>query len=228
MLSFQYGWYLDNEATQKQVANSGYLKYTDPVEYKKFYNEFCEAHGNSYLSEGGKMNTIDTPFSIPKSGDIPEVCKNLDEKNWIEIQDNCYGLFAMGNRDVNDIASDKSITRLYPVNTEWSMQLNLASNMNYYLKNGVKAFDMYVMVKSVNKKAEAGNVLTVGVWSGEKGTVFEGKVNIKDINDNKFCTVYLGEMPLFQSTSNTFFIAPEKNPTACDAIEIDRVVCVLK
>jgi len=229
MMCFQYGWYLASPEIQKEVADSGYLKISDPAKYKEEYDKFAVDHNNKYISEGRPMNFAATPYALSKSGNIPEICKGLKDEDWIEIQDKDYGLFSLGNRDTDENASDKSITRLFPVNTEWSMQVDLAGNINAFLKSNIKSIDLYAVCKVVNKKNDEGNVVAIGIWdSGANTTRFEKKIPAKYLQNNTFTTVYLGSVAPFKSESSIFYIAPDKNPNVADSVEIDRIIGILK
>lgn len=233
MLSFQVGWYHADPDTQKKVADSGYLFYTDPNVFADKYYDFCIEHDNSFYSESRSITySVFAPEKkLRKAGNTPKECEALPEDVWIEFNNTEFDLTKSESyckQIVDTKAVESSATVMFSNHAEWCVSRNLTKTMNNLALQGIKSIEMYVVCKINNKKSDIGNAFEIGLWDTENGGLrYRRFVEAKGLSD-EYITVPVGELSVAKTSGCLLYFAPCNNIDMGDAVVIDRVFGILK
>ncbi|MBQ7256690.1 MAG: DUF4838 domain-containing protein [Abditibacteriota bacterium] len=230
-ISFLYGWYVMNDEKFDRVLMECKLPWNDKEEFSEYFEKYIIAHGNGYISEGKPIDFVAAAYELKKSDKTPQfiIDNNIKDEDWFEIDSLDFGLHAIGVQREEKDASFGTVTDLYPTQTEWSMQRSVSGNIVNFKKAGKTSLDVYVECKTVNKHNDIGDIATLGVWDyNTNSNRFKNNIAAKDLNDNSFNIIYLGNFEFGDCKDGTFYMCGVNNPDCAEAITIDRVICVLK
>ncbi|MBQ0105967.1 MAG: DUF4838 domain-containing protein [Armatimonadetes bacterium] len=228
-IDFLYGWYLKDENAWDELKEKCSLPWNDKYEYEVYFEKYCQEHGNGYISEGKPMQIEVKPTELKKNEPVPEICKDLKDEDWFEVNDRAFGVFSLSNPLDDEKASGKTGTLLYPTQTEWSLQLGLSGNIVDYRKKGKKSIDFYVVCRSINKHNDTGHAATFGIWDFDiNGDRFKKDIPISELNDNEYKTIFLGTWEMTNCKDATFYMCGVKNPDCAEAFVLDRIIGIVK
>lgn len=229
-LDFLYGAYLKEDKDWDYISRYCRLPWSDKYDYEKEFEEYNNAHGNTSMNEGHLITPDEKAKTFEKSDKVPDVCKEVADNDWFELDDRNFSLtdrLPQQKEDKN--GSFDTVTWLTPDNEEWSLQLHCGGNILDYKKQGKKSVDVYVVCKSAGKKKDDGDCLQVIVYDNNVMTErFKGRVPVKEINDNTFSAVFVGTFDIRPAKSATFVVTPVKNAGCADNVIFDRVICIAK
>ncbi|HPG65276.1 MAG TPA: DUF4838 domain-containing protein [Candidatus Hydrogenedentes bacterium] len=152
----------------------------------------------------------------------PEICANLPESKWIDVQDNEFRMAGFGNWSTfadDAKASDGKAARMPASHHEWAVQYPCSAD---WARLG--AVRCYILARC-NAKAASGNAFQLGIYDSEAGVgVANTVVRIEDSAGESYRTFDLGVHAL--TPSMYFWVAPMGNPEEVDAVYVDRMFCV--
>lgn len=229
-IDFIYGAYLKSEKDWNYISSACGLLWTDKYDYEAEFERYNNAHGNTSMNEGHLITPDEKPTPVNKSDMVLDICKGIPDSDWFEIDDRDFNLTdRLPQLKEDKDAAFGTVTYLTPDNQEWSLQKNYGGNILDYKKQGKTKIDVYAVCKSINKKSDKGNCLHVVVYDNNVMTErFNGKVPVKEVNDNTFTPVFVGTIDIRPCKSGTFVVTPAKNPDCCDNIILDRIICIAK
>ena len=151
----------------------------------------------------------------------PEMCKDLPESAWVDINDNEFRISKQGTwADVVDDskASDGKAVRMPGDHHEWATSFPFADGM---FPDG--KWHCYVVARC-DAKAKDGPAMTMGIYdSKDKKSVAYKRVDVKDA---------AGDYHVFDLGSHELcggryvWIAPPKRPGEVEAVYVDRIFLV--
>ena len=109
------------------------------------------------------------------------------------------------------------------------MQRGLSGNIVGFKKAGKTSIDLYAECKTKKKHNDIGDIATFGIWDYNiNGHRFKKDIAVKDLNDDTFTVIYLGNFEIGNCKDALFYMCGVNNPDCAEAITIDRVIGVLK
>jgi hypothetical protein len=152
----------------------------------------------------------------------PDICRDLPEDEWIDVQDSQFTLHGRGNwvELVDDAkASDGRAARMPGGHTQWAAQYPVPAD----LTEG-NPWHCYVVARC-DAKAEQGAAFTVGLYDSEaKRNVAQQAETLEQARDGEYRTYVLGAHDL--TSTMYFWIAPPGNAGAVNGIYVDRIFLV--
>jgi hypothetical protein len=185
------------------------------------FMDVARTYNMTMISEGSKLErfgqrTIDLGRIISPP---PPGCENLDEDQWIDLQDSTFtigreGIWAEMVSDPS--ASDKVAVRMPGDHYEWAIQKPLAGHLP---ANDVK-YTVYVAIRA-EKIGDTGLGFSAGIYDREnKKSLGQIYVQAADIEDDQYHVYELGTAELHDKAY--LWAAPPRNIENVKAIWVDR------
>ena len=160
----------------------------------------------------------------------PEVCKDLPEFTWIDLQDSDLNKIRMSEltflvEDPN--ASNKHAVMMPGTHFEWATSWSFTSMLKKLRPIGEEdpenpVFHVYAYVRC-DASTDEGTAMTAGVYDeGLRQGVSTNTYTVEQIKGEKYSLIDIGTTPL--SDRSYVWFAPPKRPGEVEAVYIDRVV----
>ena len=145
----------------------------------------------------------------------------MQEKDWIDIQDNEFKLYEPGTLSaiVDDPkASDGKAARMPATHVQWAVQYPVSSD--WAALGPLRC----CVVARCEPKAAAGDAFTIGIYDGDnKRDVARKVVTLAEAADGEYHAWDLGVQEL--TPAMYVWIAPQGNSDAVGAVYVDRIFC---
>jgi len=219
-------WLLRYYALRRQSKGEGkpFLGPPDPAAaVEQFINsahEFNVGNYNEGMSFTQYEPTLRARFRPPSPA--PEQCKGLPAEDWIDIQDNEFLLYELGNwvTYVDDpAASDGKAARMPGGHNQWATQYPISADFDQ-----ATPWHCYLVARC-DPKANQGAAFTVGLYdAAAKADVAQQAATLEQAGDGKYHTYDLGVHRL--TPGMYFWVAPPGNAELVEAVYVDRIFCV--
>ncbi len=148
----------------------------------------------------------------------PEMCKNLPEDRWVDVQDNEFTLHGTGRWATfaeDEKASDHGAARLTTNHTQWAVQFPVPADISQ-----LGRLHCYAAVRCA-ARVEQGPALDLGIYDTDaKKAVFHATRTIEEMG-GEYRVVDMGVHEL--RPTMYFWFAPKANPDQVEAIFVDRI-----
>ncbi|GMV94654.1 MAG: hypothetical protein AMXMBFR82_44320 [Candidatus Hydrogenedentota bacterium] len=227
-LPLTYAWLNRYEALKRsaRLQNHPFLGPDDPAAATQAFIETCEAFNCGSYAEGRPFDQLAAVLRTRFSGveaTVPEVCKDLPADRWLDVQDNEFRLYGVGESSsfVDDTAaSDGKAARMTTNHTQWAVQFPISNDMTARVPQHV-----YIAVRC-DAKADTGSAMQLGIYDSEaRVAVNQQTVPIESTKD-AYQLIDLGVHTL--APGMYVWVAPVNNPGEVDAVYVDRIVFVLE
>ncbi len=152
-------------------------------------------------------------------GPPPEMCKDLPEDRWVDVQDNEFNLHAVGRWAMfaeDEKASDQGAARLTTNHTQWAVQFPVPADISE-----LGRLHCYAVIRCA-ARAEEGPALDLGIYDTDaKKGVFHATRTIEEMGAGEYQVVDMGVHEL--RPTMYFWFAPKANPDQVEAIFVDRI-----
>jgi hypothetical protein len=224
-LTLDYAW-LNRYAALKCVARllrQPFAGPADPVAACEDFIKTCNSFNVGQYAEGRPFTDLESVlrarFRTPAPP--PELCRNLPEDQWVDIQDNEFRLAGSGDwaQVVDDpMASDGKAARMPANHAQWAVQYDISADIA-----ALSPLHCYVAVRC-DAKAQSGNACVVGLYDAKaRASVVQRTLTIEETKD-KYAVIDLGLHKLHDDMY--VWAAPMNNPAAVNAIFVDRLFFV--
>jgi hypothetical protein len=219
-------WLMRHQALRRQTAAQGlpFLGPADPVAAVQAFVASAEEFEARSFSEGRAFADY-APGLVARfrePGPPPDECQGLPAEDWIDIQDNEFGLHGLGSwvTLADDAkASDGKAARMPGGHPNWATQYPLSADMAE-----LGPCHCYVRVRC-EPKAQTGAAFTVGLYDANaKVGVAQIAETLENAGDGEYRTYDLGVHEL--KPGMYFWVCPPNNAEAVEAVYTDRVFCV--
>ncbi|MBQ7256552.1 MAG: DUF4838 domain-containing protein [Abditibacteriota bacterium] len=209
-----------------QVSAKTNLMYKSVKELMDAFTENGERLGFVEFGNGIPFkNCMYTTINFKKEGTKPELCQNLPDDEWIDIQDkHLTEIFPNSNlsKIVEDpTASDGKAMWMSPKSYEWYIQLSLTS---LYFYDNMNKGDVYVTYKILPGVEDTHFV--GGIYNNDTKTL--GEIEMSSQGADKYITKKIGTIDFINTTDATrlyFFGLGERESE--EYMYIDRVFIIL-
>jgi len=228
LYSFQVGWLLANKDIQKKVADSNVIEYKSPIKFINMYNKFAKKNGNYQFRESRSVDDsiLASQDIVKKEGTVPELCKNLPDNKWVDLQENTFTfLFNEGfSRIVDDPqASNGKAIFMSSFHIQWSVQKMLSF---LYLDDTYDYGDLYAVYR-VEPNKKTGKAYEIGVYNETAKYLFAYDIKSDDTPDNKYITKYIGRVPYKTTTNLSYiYICPMGDEDLSKGLYLDRIFII--
>ncbi|MCC6698669.1 MAG: DUF4838 domain-containing protein [Candidatus Hydrogenedentes bacterium] len=196
----------------------------DPAAATEAFIGACESFDVGSFQEGapfeGLASVLRSRFSAVAPS-VPDVCKDLPEDRWLDIQETEFRLTGIGDwvELVDDpAASDGKAARMPATHSQWAVQFPISSDVATLAPR-----HCYLYVRC-DANAAAGGAMQCGIYdAAAPGHVAQVTVPIETARDG-YQLVDLGVHAL--TASMYVWVAPVNNPNEVDAVYVDRIVLV--
>ncbi len=218
-------WLMDyrNLKRTARVENKPFLGPEKPEALlEQYLARAQEFDANSY-SEGGPFQVYEQRLRMKyrPAGTLPELCKDMNPADFVDIQDNLFSLANPGEwADIVDDpgASDGKTARMPANHVQWAVQYPIEIEVTDLGKARC-----YAVVRC-DAKAVSGAAMVAGIYDSATSTnLVQHTVTIEDSAKGYF-TVDLGTYALTKDMY--LWVAPEGGPESVDAVYVDRVFFV--
>ncbi|HPO15447.1 MAG TPA: DUF4838 domain-containing protein [Candidatus Hydrogenedentes bacterium] len=224
-LPLDYAW-LNRYAGLKRTARLRHEPFAGPADPAAASEEFiatCNGFNVGQYAEGNPFKNLETVlrarFQTPAA--VPELCKNLPEDQWVDIQDNDFSLAGVGNwSQLTDdpSASDGKAARMPATHGQWAVQYPISADIA-----AMSPARVYVAVRC-DAKVQSGNACVAGIYDSKaKAAVAQKVLTIEETKD-KYAVIDLGQYSLHDDMY--IWVAPMNNQDAVNAVFVDRVFFV--
>ncbi len=192
----------------------------NPVAASEDFIKTCNGFNVGCFAEGRPFKELEVALraKFRAAGAPPELCRNLPDDQWLEVQDNDFRLAGAGNwvELVDDsAASDGKAARMPANHTQWAVQYPISTDI-------ATLGNVHCCVElRCDAKAQAGSACMVGLYDAQaKASVAQRVLTIAETKD-KYTVIDLGVHPLHDDMY--LWVAPVNNPAEVDALYVDRV-----
>ena len=221
-LPLDYAW-LNRYPALKCVARLRQQPFAGPADPAAACEEFikiCNGFNVGQYAEGNPFKNIESVlrarFRTPTPP--PELCRNLPEDQWVDIQDNEFRLAGPGDwaQLADDpAASDGKAARMPSNHVQWAVQYGISADIA-----ALGAIHCCVAVRC-DAKAQSGNACVLGLYDAKaKAPVAQRVLTIEETRD-KYAVIDLGVHQL--NDDMYVWVAPMNNPAEVDAVFVDRI-----
>jgi hypothetical protein len=197
-ISLQYLWLvkykkLKDESKEKAVVFNG------PKDIRKALEDFikaCKDYNIEYFNESTKIddyipNLKRVVENYINPAPVPEICKNLYQDDWIEVQNTQFQVPSWCGKTVADPqASNKSAALLKGNLNMWGIQVILGD-----IPNGSRhSWKVYASMK-FNKKSDKGNAVAVGFYDTKKKTGIPDSnktIKLNEVVNSRYSDYFIG------------------------------------
>ncbi len=221
-LPLDYAW-LNRYSALKCVARLRRQPFAGPADPTAACEDFiktCNSFNVGQYAEGNPFKNLESVlrarFRTPAPP--PELCRNLPEDQWVDIQDNEFRLAGSGDwvQLVDDpAASDGKAARMPANHAQWAVQYPISADIA-----ALGTVHCCVAVRC-EAKTPTGSACTVGLYDAKAGASVAQRVLTIDETRDKYTVIDLGVHPLHDDMY--VWVAPMSNPAEVEAVYVDRV-----
>ena len=205
-----------------------FLGPADPVVACREWIEANNRFGNRFYGEGRPFDqyaeNLARRFRPP--GPTPDLCKNLPQDDWIDVQDNHFQLSSPGvwaSWVDEENASDKVAARMPANHLQWAVQYHLPDDLADDLADE-GPWRLYVFVRC-DAKREKGRAMQIGLYDNTtRKIIARHDATIEESAGNQYRPIDMGVHEL--GPAMYFWVAPWQNPDEVQAVYVDRIVLV--
>ena len=225
-LTLDHAWLQRWHAMKRQAKMSG-KPFAGPADPKALCDELValgkQYNARSYREGGqftGYMARFQARFGPPPK--VPEICRNLPEDAWVDVQDGEFRLHGEG-RWVTGVAdpkaSDGRAVRMPGNHSQWATQWPAGEGLA-----GDAKWRVYASVRYEGDATE-GLAVDLGVYDTEarKGRV-QRHINIPELVDGEYHLIDLGVHALTEGCYT--WVAPPNRTEGVKAVYVDRILLV--
>ncbi|MBR4748820.1 MAG: DUF4838 domain-containing protein [Abditibacteriota bacterium] len=232
LIFFQTGWYLADEETRRQVAESGWLQITDPESFEKELFRHAMATDNRRYSEGMPLDgTQFAPYTpLVKSGNVPEECRGLEDDSWLEI-----------TADQMDIATDNGWARLVrdpdtvtgtcavlaTNSVQWAVRRVLGREIRAKEQAGYTKMRIYGVVRTRGRQAASDDKIALHSLIWDSGYRLDKVLKGREL-PGEYATVDMGECGIGGMKTPCLYFYTQPDPELGDGIYFDRVFIIFE
>ncbi|MBQ7257496.1 MAG: DUF4838 domain-containing protein [Abditibacteriota bacterium] len=228
-LCFYGGFVLADSESVQGVVKAKVLPFKDIYEGIDAMNEFLPKHGVTRFSEDKSWaDGVYAQAKLPeKQGTVPDICKNLKDNEWIEMQEDYLPCIIPGDygKTVDDPkASNGKAAWVNPKYIDWFTQKPLSF---IYFDKTLKYADIYVECRT-EPKDKTGNVATCYIWNSVNDEILRYDFAYNDESDKEYKTIKIGEIDFEKTDSSSIiFFCGVGDENMGEGFYIDRVFFVL-
>jgi hypothetical protein len=224
-LSLDYAW-LNRYTALKRVARLRHQPFGGPADPAAACEDFiatCNRFGVGNYAEGRPFDDLAAVLRSRFRGPAapPELCKNLPEDQWVDVQDNEFSLAGSGDwaQIVDDpAASDGKAARMPANHKQWAVQYPVSADMA-----ALGSVHCYAVIRC-DAVAQSGNACMVGLYDAKAGAPVAQRVLTLEETKDRYAVIDLGQHQLHDNLY--LWVAPMNNPAEVNAVYVDRIFCV--
>lgn len=226
-LCYQAGFVFADKDIQNTVKNKGLVKFTTE-EFLKLINELAPKEGVASFRESRPF--AESPYSYElaeKTKPYPEICKNLKDSEWDDIEDVKWFIYpdvAKYVQNINDPeASGGSALGFTPKYKNWYAEKRL-SHLRFA---DCRSADVYITYKVIKGNGHK-KCLAAGMYSErDRKDVFGEFLYSDDTPNGEYMTKKIGTIDMTDfDASQYLWIGGVEDETAAELVYVDRVFLV--
>jgi hypothetical protein len=223
-LALDHAW-LQRWHTLEREARLAGKPFAGPKDPKALCDEFvalCNHYQANQYREGGSFAgyaaRLAARFGPPAK--VPEICRNLPEGDWLDVQDGEFTLHGEGRwatAVADPKASDGRAIRMPGNHPQWAVQWPVSRSFD-----GTQRWHVYVAVRCEGDATD-GQALSAGLYDGKarRGRV-QTRVDVAELADGEYHLVDLGVQA--PSEGCYMWVAPPDRAAGIRAVYVDRML----